>query len=90
MAKLKMQTLLMVWLVLLFKDLTPGDYIVNVNYDGDDACDGSTNSTSFNVAKADSDVVISVDDVVYGGDVTVVAAVSSGATGNVTFYCKWC
>ena len=68
-----------------FKDLTPGDYIVNVNYDGDDACDGSTNSTSFNVAKADSDVVISVDDVVYGGDVTVVAAVSSGATGNVTF-----
>ena len=37
-----------------FKDLTPGDYIVNVNYDGDDACDGSTNSTSFNVAKADS------------------------------------
>ncbi|WP_394296006.1 Ig-like domain repeat protein [Methanobrevibacter smithii] len=68
-----------------FKDLTPGDYIVNVNYDGDDACDGSTNSTSFNVAKADSDVVISVDDVVYGGDVTVVVAVSSGATGNVTF-----
>ena len=68
-----------------FKDLTPGDYIVNVNYDGDDACDGSTNSTSFNVAKADSSVVISVDDVVYGDDVTVVAAVSSGATGNVTF-----
>ena len=68
-----------------FKDLTTGDYIVNVNYDGDDACDGSTNSTSFNVAKADSSVVISVDDVVYGDDVTVVAAVSSGATGNVTF-----
>ena len=68
-----------------FKDLTPGDYIVNVNYDGDDACDGSTNSTSFNVAKADSGVVISVVDVVYGDDVTVVAAVSSGAAGNVTF-----
>ncbi|WP_299524150.1 Ig-like domain repeat protein [uncultured Methanobrevibacter sp.] len=64
-------------------NLNVGDYTVSATYNGDSRYLASKNSTSFNVSKRDSSVLVSVDDVVVGEDVIINVVVSKGATGNV-------
>ena len=68
-----------------FAGLTVGEYQVTATYSGDDKYLISTNNTKFNVIKAKSDIVLNINDIVYGDDVTVVANLAKDATGNVIF-----
>ena len=68
-----------------FVGLTVGEYQVTATYSGDDKYLISTNNTKFNVIKAKSDIVLNINDIVYGDDVTVVANLAKDATGNVIF-----
>lgn len=61
-----------------------GSYEVYVTYNGDEKYLRSYNSTEFRVNKANSSVVVSVDDIVYGDAATVVMTVLHDARGNVT------
>ena len=66
--------------------MSVANYPVEVIYNGDNNYKTSTNnSVSFNVTQATSNIDVNVDNVVYGGNVTIVASVTPGATGNVTF-----
>ncbi|WP_238524017.1 Ig-like domain-containing protein, partial [Methanobrevibacter smithii] len=68
-----------------FVGLTVGEYQVTATYSGDDKYLISTNNTKFNVIKAKSDIVLNINDIVYGDDVTVVANLAKDATGKVAF-----
>lgn len=61
-----------------------GSYEVYVTYNGDEKYLRSYNFTEFRVNKANSSVVVSVDDIVYGEAATVVMTVLHDARGNVT------
>ena len=75
-------------------DLTPGDYSVFVQYNGDKQYTISSNSTVFNVAKLSSKVAINVNNIKVGQDATirltlpnvnsgVVSVIVNGKTYNV-------
>ena len=66
-------------------NLSVANYPVEVTYNGDNNYKSSTNTSSFNVTQANSNINVSVDNVVYGNNATIVATVTPGATGNVTF-----
>ena len=64
-------------------NLIASQYSVGVSYDGDDFVRPSTNSTTFNVAKINSDAIITVTDAKIGEDANVTVAIEN-ATGDVT------
>ena len=64
-------------------DIDEGTYNIAVSYAGDKAYAAKNNSTTFEVIKKDSIVLIDVDDTVYGQDAVINISVTEGVTGYV-------
>ena len=66
-------------------DLTLGNHSLRVIYSGDANYNSNAADMTFNIKNSLSETVIDVNNTVYGENITVIASVTSGATGNVTF-----
>ncbi len=66
-------------------DLTLGNHSLKVMYSGDANYNSNAADMTFNIKHSLSETVIDVNNTVYGENITVIASVTSGATGNVTF-----
>ena len=66
-------------------DLTLGNHSLKVIYSGDANYNSNAADMTFNIKNSLSETVIDVNNTVYGENITVLASVTSGATGNVTF-----
>ena len=64
-------------------DLKAGDYTVTVKYSGDNNYNAAVAASSFTVSKVDSTMDVTVNDIVFGGDLTVDAVLPDDATGEV-------
>ena len=64
-------------------DLKAGDYTVTVKYSGDNNYNAAVATSSFTVSKVDSTMDVTVNDIVFGGDLTVDAVLPGDATGEV-------
>ena len=64
-------------------DLKAGDYTVAVKYAGDNNYNGATGSAEFSVLKITPDMDVTVNNIVFGEDLTVVAVLPADATGEV-------
>ncbi|WP_407453277.1 Ig-like domain repeat protein, partial [Methanobrevibacter sp.] len=64
--------------------LEVGVYNVTVTFMGDKKYYNATNSTLFNVSKATPSIIVSVENITYGENATVIVTVPEGAKGNVT------
>ncbi|WP_427832368.1 Ig-like domain repeat protein [Methanobrevibacter intestini] len=64
-------------------DLKAGDYTVAVKYAGDNNYNGATGSAEFSVSKITSDMDVTVNNIVFGEDLTVDAVLPADATGEV-------
>ena len=64
-------------------DLKAGDYTVAVKYAGDNNYNGATGSAEFSVSKITPDMDVTVNNIVFGEDLTVVAVLPADATGEV-------
>ncbi|MBE6503867.1 MAG: hypothetical protein E7Z76_06245, partial [Methanobrevibacter sp.] len=65
-------------------DLDVGNYTIDVVYEGDDTYLNSTNHTSFNVTKLNTDLVINGGNSTYGEKAVIVVTVDAGVEGNIT------
>mgnify|MGYP002557297336 CR=1 FL=1 len=64
-------------------DLKAGTYDVAVKYSGDNNYNAAVATSSFTVSKVDSTMDVTVNDIVFGGDLTVDAVLPVDATGEV-------
>ena len=64
-------------------DLKAGTYDVAVKYSGDNNYNAAVAASSFTVSKVDSTMDVTVNDIVFGGDLTVDAVLPGDATGEV-------
>ena len=64
-------------------DLKAGTYDVAVKYSGDNNYNAAVATSSFTVSKVDSTMDVTVNDIVFGGDLTVDAVLPGDATGEV-------
>ena len=64
-------------------DLKAGDYTVAVKYAGDNNYNGATGSAEFSVSKITPDMDVTVNNIVFGEDLTVNAVLPGDATGEV-------
>ena len=64
-------------------DLKAGDYTVTVKYSGDNNYNAAVATSSFTVSKVDSTMDVTVNDIVFGGDLIVDAVLPGDATGEV-------
>ena len=64
-------------------DLKAGDYTVTVKYTGDNNYNGATGSAEFSVLKITPEMDVTVEDIVFGGDLIVDAVLPGDATGEV-------
>ena len=64
-------------------DLKANDYTVTVKYSGDNNYNAAVAASSFTVSKVDSTMDVTVNDIVFGGDLTVDAVLPGDATGEV-------
>ena len=64
-------------------DLKAGDYTVTVKYSGDNNYNVAVATSSFTVSKVDSTMDVTVNDIVFGGDLIVDAVLPGDATGEV-------
>ena len=64
-------------------DLKADDYTVAVKYAGDNNYNAVVATSSFTVSKVDSTMDVTVDDIVFGEDLTVNAVLPADATGEV-------
>ncbi|MBE6498945.1 MAG: hypothetical protein E7Z80_00140 [Methanobrevibacter thaueri] len=64
-------------------ELVLGENTVSVTYNGDEYYKVTTNTTSFNVTKAKSNIIITTTDLTIQNDVNVTVNIT-GATGNIT------
>ena len=64
-------------------DLKAGTYDVAVKYSGDNNYNAAVAASSFTVSKVDSTMDVTVNDIVFGGDLIVDAVLSGDATGEV-------
>ena len=64
-------------------DLKAGDYTVAVKYVGDNNYNGATGSAEFSVSKITPDMDVTVNNIVFGEDLTVNAVLPADATGEV-------
>lgn len=69
----------------IFKGLDVGSYDISANYLGDNYYISSTNSTSFAVSKAKSEIFITVNEVLLNENIRIYANLSPNATGKVIF-----
>ena len=67
------------------ENLTAEDYKIEATYNGDAKYLTSSAVYTFNVNKLPSSITVSADDIKVGEDAVIVASITSGATGNVTF-----
>ena len=63
--------------------LKADDYIVTVKYAGDNNYNAAVAASSFTVSKVDSTMDVTVNDIVFGGDLIVDAVLPDDATGEV-------
>ena len=63
--------------------LKADDYTVTVKYSGDNNYNAAVAASSFTVSKVDSTMDVTVNDIVFGGDLTVDAVLPVDATGEV-------
>ena len=63
--------------------LKADDYTVTVKYAGDNNYNAAVATSSFTVSKVDSTMDVTVNDIVFGGDLTVDAVLPDDATGEV-------
>ncbi|KZX12515.1 bacterial Ig-like domain protein [Methanobrevibacter oralis] len=68
-----------------FNWIDVGNHIIKAFYPGDELFISSTNSTSFNIAKANSTIVLYTKDVVLNENIRIYANLSKNATGSVAF-----
>ena len=64
-------------------DLKAGNYDVVAKYSGDNNYNAAVAASSFTVSKVDSTMDVTVNDIVFGGDLTVDAVLPDDATGEV-------
>ena len=64
-------------------DLKAGTYDVAVKYSGDNNYNAAVATSSFTVSKVDSTMDVTINDIVFGGDLTVDAVLPGDATGEV-------
>ena len=64
-------------------DLKAGDYTVAVKYSGDNNYNVAVATSSFTVSKVDSTMDVTVNDIVFGGDLIVDVVLPGDATGEV-------
>ena len=64
-------------------DLKAGDYTVTVKYTGDNNYNEATGSAEFSVLKITPEMDVTVEDIVFGGDLIVDAVLPDDATGEV-------
>ena len=64
-------------------DLKAGTYDVAVKYSGDNNYNAAVATSSFTVSKVDSTMDVTVEDIVFGGDLIVDAVLPVDATGEV-------
>ena len=64
-------------------DLKAGTYDVAVKYSGDNNYNVAVATSSFTVSKVDSTMDVTVNDIVFGGDLTVDVVLPGDATGEV-------
>ena len=64
-------------------DLKASNYDVVVKYSGDNNYNAAVATSSFTVSKVDSTMDVTVNDIVFGGDLTVDAVLPVDATGEV-------
>ena len=64
-------------------DLKAGTYDVVAKYSGDNNYNAAVATSSFTVSKVDSTMDVTVNDIVFGGDLTVDAVLPDDATGEV-------
>ena len=64
-------------------DLKAGNYDVVAKYSGDNNYNAAVATSSFTVSKVDSTMDVTVNDIVFGGDLTVDAVLPGDATGEV-------
>ena len=64
-------------------DLKAGTYDVAVKYSGDNNYNAAVATSSFTVSKVDSTMDVTVNDIVFGGDLTVDVVLPGDATGEV-------
>ena len=64
-------------------DLKANDYTVTVKYSGDNNYNAAVAASSFTVSKVDSTMDVTVNDIVFGGDLIVDAVLPGDATGEV-------
>ena len=64
-------------------DLKSGTYDVAVKYSGDNNYNAAVATSSFTVSKVDSTMDVTVNNIVFGGDLTVDAVLPVDATGEV-------
>ena len=64
-------------------DLKAGTYDVAVKYSGDNNYNAAVATSSFTVSKVDSTMDVTVNDIVFGGDLIVDAVLPGDATGEV-------
>ncbi|WP_400200096.1 beta strand repeat-containing protein [Methanobrevibacter smithii] len=64
-------------------DLKANDYTVTVKYSGDNNYNAAVAASSFTVSKVDSTMDVTVNDIVFGGDLIVDAVLPDDATGEV-------
>ena len=64
-------------------DLKVGTYDVAVKYSGDNNYNAAVATSSFTVSKVDSTMDVTVNDIVFGGDLIVDAVLPGDATGEV-------
>ena len=64
-------------------DLKAGDYTVAVKYAGDNNYNGATGSAEFSVLKITPDMDVTVEDIVFGEDLTIDVSLPADATGEV-------
>lgn len=71
--------------VALNKNLTNGNHTLEIRYAGDDNYNNYLLNTFIYVKEFTTDIDLSIDDAVYGEDLTVTAMVSENATGVIRF-----
>ena len=64
-------------------DLKAGNYDVVAKYSGDNNYNAAVATSSFTVSKVDSTMDVTINDIVFGGDLTVDAVLPGDATGEV-------
>lgn len=71
--------------VLEIENISDGMHDVEITYDGDRNYNSYTKSMSFYIKEFSTDVILQIDDNVYGKTLTAIARVDENATGTITF-----